>query len=73
MTDNIDSETVNKILDKNLQNNEEKICKYCNGICINNCIDKLIKEICPRCNIQFTSVSNLERCGFYLPVLLTKK
>jgi hypothetical protein len=53
MSDNIKMEL-------NIEINKNE-CYYCKGKCINDCMKKIINLICPRCNITFTTVSNLNK------------
>lgn len=53
MSDNISDKEIKKIL--------EEQCKFCEGVCINDCKDKILKRLCPRCGVHIEKSSNYDK------------
>jgi hypothetical protein len=57
MSDNIGKTTIDKLLEKN----KEKYCKYCEGKCFNECMKKILNRDCVHCGVHIEKISNFER------------
>jgi uncharacterized C2H2 Zn-finger protein len=53
MSDNISDKDIRKIM--------EEQCKFCEGVCINNCKEKILKRLCPRCGVHIEKSSSYHR------------
>lgn len=53
MSDNISDKDIRKIM--------EEQCKFCEGVCINNCKEKILKRLCPRCGVHIEKSSNYDK------------
>jgi hypothetical protein len=57
MSDSIEKTAIDKLLEKE----KDKYCKYCEGKCFNECMKKILNRDCVHCGVHIEKISNFER------------